>query len=76
MWYGVVFALALFFFDERSINEVFMIGTTLEIESNMAYVKVMLVGLLLVLSLQFNSKGLLPEVPYRPPHPEKEAEEQ
>jgi ABC-type branched-subunit amino acid transport system permease subunit len=76
MWYGVVFALALFFFDERSINEVFMIGTTLEIESNMAYVKVMLVGLLLVLSLQFNSKGLLPEVPYRPPHPEKEVEEQ
>ena len=35
----------------------------------MAYVKLMLIGLLIMLSLKFNAKGLLPEVPYRPERP-------
>ena len=35
----------------------------------MAYVKVFLIGSLILLSLKFNPKGLLPEVPYRPERP-------
>lgn len=74
-WLTVIFALASFFFDERSIEEVFPTGT---IQAGMAYVKVLLVGLLIVFSLRYNPKGLLPEVPFRPDHPSasKEAEEQ
>ena len=62
-WLTVIFALASFFFDERSIEEVFPSGT---IQAGMAYVKVLLVGLLIVFSLRYNPKGLLPEVPFRP----------
>jgi hypothetical protein len=47
-----------------------------QIRAGMAYVKVLLVGLLLIFSLRFNPKGLLPEVPYRPDHPMKGVEEQ
>ena len=32
----------------------------------MVYVKLMLIGMLMLYSLKFNSKGLLPEVPVRP----------
>ena len=35
----------------------------------MADVKVMLVGSLMLFSLKYNPKGLLPEVPNRPNHP-------
>ncbi len=35
----------------------------------MAYVKLMLIGLVIMLSLKYNSKGLLPEIPYRPERP-------
>jgi len=73
MLFGVVLALAAFFFDQRSIDEVFLGG---QIRAGMAYVKVLLVGLLLIFSLRFNPKGLLPEVPYRPDHPMKGVEEQ
>lgn len=73
MLFGVVLALAAFFFDQRSIDEVFLGG---DIRAGMAYVKVLLVGLLLIFSLRFNPKGLLPEVPYRPEHPMKGVEEQ
>jgi len=73
MLFGVVLALAAFFFDQRSIDEVFLGG---QIRAGMAYVKVLLVGLLLIFSLRFNPKGLLPEVPYRPAHPMKGVEEQ
>lgn len=76
LWFGVIFALATFFFDQRSIDEVFMIGQELQIRAGMAYVKVLLVGLLLIFSLRYNPKGLLPEVPYRPPHPQQAGEEQ
>jgi branched-subunit amino acid ABC-type transport system permease component len=73
MLFGVVLALASFFFDQRSIDEVFLGG---DIRAGMAYVKVLLVGLLLIFSLRFNPKGLLPEVPYRPDHPLRGGEEQ
>jgi hypothetical protein len=73
MHFSILLALAAVFFDERSIDEVFLNGN---IRAGMAYVKVLLVGLLLIFSLRFNPKGLLPEVPYRPDHPMKGAEEQ
>jgi branched-subunit amino acid ABC-type transport system permease component len=76
LWFGVIFALATLFFDQRSIDEVFMIGQNLQIRAGMAYVKVLLVGLLLIFSLRYNPKGLLPEVPYRPSHPKQGGEEQ
>ena len=74
-WLTVIFALASFFFDERSITEVFPTGT---IQAGMAYVKVLLVGVLIVFSLRYNPKGLLPEVPFRPENPDtmKGVEEQ
>lgn len=72
MYFGIVFALATFFFDQRSIDEVFLGG---DIRAGMAYVKVLLVGLLLIFSLRFNPKGLLPEVPYRPIAPIVEGDE-
>jgi hypothetical protein len=35
----------------------------------MAYVKVFLIGCLILFSLKYNAKGILPEVPVRPPRP-------
>jgi len=35
----------------------------------MLYVKLLLIGCLMLFSLKFNSKGLLPEVPVRPERP-------
>ena len=49
---------------ERSIDEGFISGTIL---ADMAYVKVLMIGLMIVFSLKYNPKGLLPEVPSRPP---------
>ncbi len=73
-WIGLIFACASFFFDDRSIEEAYPTGA---VRAGMAYVKVLLIGLLIVFSLRYNPKGLLPEVPYRPPHPSgKGAEEQ
>jgi hypothetical protein len=37
----------------------------------MTYIKLMLIGLLIMLSLKHNPKGLLPEVPYRPERPKE-----
>jgi len=51
---------------ERSIIEGFITG---EILADMAYIKVLLIGLMIVFSLKYNPKGLLPEVPSRPPRP-------
>ena len=65
-WLAIIFALASLFFDDRSIEEVFPTGI---IRAGMAYVKVLLVGVLIVFSLRYNPKGLLPEVPFRPEHP-------
>ena len=57
-------ALAL---GERSINESFFAGA---VSADMVYVKLMLIGCLMLFSLKFNSKGLLPEVPIRPTRPD------
>ena len=40
------------------------------VSADMVYVKLMLIGCLMLFSLKFNSKGLLPEVPIRPSRPD------
>ncbi len=37
----------------------------------MSYLKIVLVGFVILISLKLNPKGLLPEVPYRPERPEE-----
>jgi ABC-type branched-subunit amino acid transport system permease subunit len=51
---------------QRSIDETFSGG----LQADMAYVKVLLIGFLILFSLKFNPKGLLPEVPSRPDRPQ------
>ena len=46
------------------------------IKAQMTYIKLMLIGLLIMLSLKYNPKGLLPEVPYRPEHPKEVAKDE
>jgi ABC-type branched-subunit amino acid transport system permease subunit len=61
---ATVFAANWVLLGERSIDEGFITGAIL---ADMAYVKVLLIGLMIVFSLKYNPKGLLPEVPSRPP---------
>ena len=59
----VVMSFSALVLGQYSLDQSFFGGN---ITANMAYVKVLLVGLLIVFSLKFNPKGLLPEVPNRP----------
>ena len=61
-WFASVFLLMVWLLHQRSIDEVFRT----DIQVNLAYVKVLIIGLIIVISLKYNEKGLLPEVPYRP----------
>ena len=61
-----IFFLASILLDQRSIDESFFGGV---IGADMVYIKLMLIGCLMLFSLKFNSKGLLPEVPSRPTRP-------
>ena len=67
-WFSLVFIICGVLFDLRSIDLVFpeILGG---VKTQMAYVKLMLIGLVIMLSLKYNSKGLLPEIPYRPERP-------
>ena len=65
-WIASVFLLMVWLLHQRSIDEVFRT----DIQVNLAYVKVLIIGLIIVVSLKYNEKGLLPEVPYRPERPE------
>ena len=58
-----IFLFTLIMLGERSITESFSGGV---LKVDMAYVKVLLIGALMLLSLKLNSKGLIPEVPFRP----------
>ena len=58
-----IFLFTLFLMGERSIDESFTGGV---IRADMAYVKVLLIGCLMLFSLKLNPKGLIPEVPFRP----------
>ena len=62
----VVMAFAGVMMGDRSISEAFYGGVIL---ADMAYVKVLMIGCLILFSLKYNPKGLLPEVPSRPPRP-------
>ena len=62
----IVMILSAILMDQRSISESFIGGT---IMADMAYFKVLLIGLMIVMSLKYNPKGLLPEVPNRPERP-------
>ena len=64
---AAVFLFAALALGERSINESFFAGA---VSADMVYVKLMLIGCLMLFSLKFNSKGLLPEVPIRPSRPD------
>jgi len=64
---SAVFMTTYLLMGERSIDESFIGGSIL---ANMAYVKVFLIGCLILFSLKYNSKGLLPEVPSRPDRPD------
>ena len=58
-----IFLFTLLLMGERSIDESFTGGV---IRADMAYVKVLLIGCLMLFSLKLNPKGLIPEVPFRP----------
>ena len=58
-----IFLFTLIMMGERSIDESFTGGV---IRADMAYVKVLLIGCLMLFSLKLNPKGLIPEVPFRP----------
>ena len=58
-----IFLFTLLMLGERSIDESFTGGI---IRADMAYVKVFLIGCLMLFSLKLNPKGLIPEVPFRP----------
>ena len=58
-----IFFFMMIMMGERSIDESFTGGI---IRADMAYVKVLLIGCLMLFSLKLNPKGLIPEVPFRP----------
>jgi neutral amino acid transport system permease protein len=68
---ALVFAFtAVMMSGEKSISAATnLTGDVSIIGASMAYVKVMLVGCLMLYSLKYNPKGLLPEVPSRPSRP-------
>ena len=52
--------------NENVVDEVFFGGG---VTADMLYFKLFLIGCLMLFSLKFNTKGLLPEVPVRPERP-------
>ena len=69
-WFSIVFIICGFLFHQRSLDEVYPVFLG-GIKSNMSYLKIVLVGFVILMSLKLNPKGLLPEVPYRPERPEE-----
>ena len=66
----ILFAFTAIVMGERSIVEATDITGEVSIAgAGMAYVKLLLVGLLMIFSLKYNPRGLLPEVPSRPERP-------
>ncbi len=62
---AMIFTFTGLFMGQRTIDTVFITG----LQADMAYVKVLLIGCLILFSLKYNPKGLLPEVPNRPERP-------
>ena len=63
---AVTFTFTGLMMGQRSIDNAF----SGNLQADMAYVKVLLIGFLILFSLKFNPKGLLPEVPSRPDRPQ------
>ena len=63
---GLILLFTLLMLGQRSIDESFNAGI---VRADMAYVKVLLIGCLMLFSLKLNPKGLIPEVPFRPKTP-------
>ena len=61
-----VFSFTAIALGQRSIDESFFGGV---VSADMLYFKLFLIGCLMLFSLKFNTKGLLPEVPVRPECP-------
>jgi len=55
-----------FMYSDLSVTEVFGTG---DITVNLVYFKLMLIGLVILVSLMVSERGLLPEVPKRPENP-------
>ncbi|MED5398306.1 MAG: hypothetical protein VYD41_03125, partial [Candidatus Thermoplasmatota archaeon] len=64
---AAIFAFTAIALGQRSIDESYFGGN---VTADMLYVKLLLIGCLMLFSLKYNPKGLLPEVPVRPPRPE------
>ena len=62
-----------YFNSDLSIIEPFGSVNPDVIEINLVYLKLVLIGLVILVSLLFSSKGLIPEVPKRPDNPVKSA---
>jgi len=67
---SIIFAFTALVLGERSI----LVATNIHDEvsiagAGMSYVKLLLIGLLMIFSMKFNPRGLLPEVPNRPDRP-------
>ena len=65
---AAIFAFAAVALGQRSIDESYYGGV---VTADMLYVKILLIGCLMLFSLKYNPKGLLPEVPVRPSRPEE-----
>ena len=64
----ILFGFSAVALRQRSIDESFFGGVVI---ADMLYVKLLLIGCLMLFSLKYNPKGLLPEVPSRPDRPIK-----
>jgi len=64
---AAIFAFTAIAMGQRSIDESYFGGN---VAADMLYVKLLLIGCLMLFSLKYNPKGLLPEVPVRPSRPE------
>ena len=70
VWGTIVFAFTTIFMGEKSIEiATNFSGDVSILGPSMAYVKLLLVGCLMLFSLKYNPRGLLPEVPSRPARP-------
>ena len=65
---AAIFAFTGIALGQRSIDESYFGGV---VTADMLYVKILLIGCLMLFSLKYNPKGLLPEVPVRPSVPEE-----
>jgi len=70
-WGTIVFAFTAWMMNgERALQSATNYAGEITISgAGMAYVKLLLIGSLMLFSLKYNPKGLLPEVPHRPTRP-------